>query len=364
LVTEFVTRSIFVLVLMCGDLALARAQATKALDQASAAGVPTLEIVPQLLLGFADLLGGRWDDGMTRSFDVLELAQRIGNVRHTALGLALQGLLLARRGRFDDAAARVTQARADFGHWPDVDRRVFGMLDQVAVEVALGRNAAAEAVRLARELAGHRPVLLPLALAALGDAALDAGDVATARSAADRLAALGDDVPYPAALALRLRGRITRDPALLDGAAGWLAALGMVYDEVVTRLDRAELLAELVAGVPDAMLVVELGRCVEVLDELGARPQADRARQLLRGLGERPAPRPVQDQPSQLSDREEQVARLVAQGLSNAVVAERLFISKRTVTTHLQNIYGRLGLNSRTALTRYVLERLPASRNT
>jgi DNA-binding CsgD family transcriptional regulator len=360
LVTEFVTRSIFVLVLMCGDLALARAQATKALDQARAVGVPTLEIVPLLFLGFADLLGGRWDDGMTRSFDVLELAQRVGNARHTALGLALQGLLLARRSRFDDAEARVTQALADFGHWPDVDRRVFSVLDLVAVEVALGRNAAAEAVRLARELAGHRPVLLPLVLAALGDAALDAGDVATARSAAARLEAVGDDVPYPAALALRMRGRITRDPALLDAAADRLAALGMGYDEVVTRLDRAELLA----GVPDAALVAELGRCVEVLDELGARPQADRARQLLRGFGERPAPRPVRDQPSQLSDREEQVARLVAQGLSNAAVAERLFISKRTVTTHLQNIYGRLGLNSRTALTRYVLERLPAPRNT
>lgn len=356
LVTELVTRPVFVLVLMGGDLALARAQATKALDQARAAGVPTLEIVPLLLLGFADLLGGRWDDGMTRSFDVLELAQRVGIVRHAALGLALQGLLLARRGRFDDAEGRVTEARVSFGHWPDVDRRVFGVLDQVAVEVALGRNAAAEAARLARELAGHRPVLLPLALAALGDAALGAGDVPTARSAADRLEALGDDARYPAALALRLRGRITRDPALLDAAAGRLAALAMVYDEVVTRLDRAELLA----GAPDATLVAQLGRCVEVLDELGARPQADRARQLLRGLGERPAPRPVQDRPSGLSDREEQVARLVAQGLTNAAVAERLFISKRTVTTHLQNIYGRLGLNSRSALTRYVLERLPA----
>jgi DNA-binding CsgD family transcriptional regulator len=360
LVTERVSRPVFVLLLMGGDLALARAQATKALDQARAVGVPTLEIIPQLLLGMADLLGGRWDDGMARSFDALELAQRVGNVRHAALWLALQGLLLARRGRFDDAAARVTEARVHFGHWPDVDRRVFGVLDQVAVEVALARNDVAEAARLARELAGHRPVLLPLALATLGDAALRAGDVPTARSAAGRLEALGGDALYPAALALRLRGRITRDLALLDAAAGRLATLGMVYDEVVTRLDRAELLT----GVPDATLVAELGQCVEVLDELGARPQADRARQMLRKLGERPAPRPDRDRPSELSDREEEVARLVARGLSNAAVAERLFISKRTVTTHLQNIYGRLGLNSRTALTRYVLERLPAPRNT
>lgn len=360
LVTELVTRPVFVLVLMSGDLALARAHATKALDQARAVGVPTLEIVPRLLLGYGDLLGGRWDDSMARSFDVVELAQRVGVARDAALGLALQGLLLTRRGRFDDAESRVAQARALFGHWSDIDRRVFSTLDQVAVEVALGRDGAAVAVRLARELAAGRPALLPVALATLGDAALAADDLATARQAADRLEAFGDDVRYPAALAMRLRGKLSSDPALLAAAADRLATLGMVYDEMVTRVDRADLLAD----ASDPMLVTELGRCVDVLDSLGARPQADRTRQLLRRLGERPTPGPALHQPSELSDREEQVARLVAQGLSNAAVAERLFISKRTVTTHLQNIYGRLGLRSRSALTRYVLEQLPAPRDT
>ena len=57
-----------------------------------------------------------------------------------------------------------------------------------------------------------------------------------------------------------------------------------------------------------------------------------------------------------LSGREEEVARLVAQGLSNAEVGERLFISSRTVSTHLQHIYRRLELPSRAALIRYVLD--------
>ncbi|WP_410670100.1 helix-turn-helix transcriptional regulator [Amycolatopsis sp. cmx-4-68] len=359
LMTELATRSVFMLLLNGGDLALARAHAARALDGARAAGVPTLEVVPQLLLGFADLFGGRWDEAMARSFDVLELAQRVGMVRGAAFGLALQAMLLARRGRFDDATSRVAEARTHYGHWPDVDRRIFSFLDQVTVEIILGRDGAPAAVGAAAELVAGRPVLLPVALATLGHAALGANDVVTARRAADRLEALGDEVRYPAALALWLRGRITRDPALLDAAVDRLVTAGMVYDEVVARLDRAELLT----ARPDhgTELAADLTRCVEVLDRLGARPQADRARQLLRRLGQRPAPRPTRGRPSELSEREEQVARLVAQGLSNVEVAERLFISKRTVTTHLQNIYGRLGLGSRTALTRYVLERLPGN---
>jgi len=51
----------------------------------------------------------------------------------------------------------------------------------------------------------------------------------------------------------------------------------------------------------------------------------------------------------------------VAQGLSNAEVAERLFISSRTVATHLHHIYRRLELPSRTALVRYVLEESPTT---
>ena len=55
-----------------------------------------------------------------------------------------------------------------------------------------------------------------------------------------------------------------------------------------------------------------------------------------------------------LSERETQVADLVAQGLSNAEVAARLFVSPRTVTTHLERIYRRLGISSRAELTSIV----------
>jgi DNA-binding NarL/FixJ family response regulator len=57
-----------------------------------------------------------------------------------------------------------------------------------------------------------------------------------------------------------------------------------------------------------------------------------------------------------LSPREIQVLQLVATGLSDAQVAAKLVVSPRTVSTHLQSIYGKLGVNSRAAATRFAVE--------
>src|SRR5262249_42944229 len=60
--------------------------------------------------------------------------------------------------------------------------------------------------------------------------------------------------------------------------------------------------------------------------------------------------------PAGLTAREVEVLRLVAQGLSDAQVAEQLVISPRTVNWHLTTIYSKLGVSSRSAATRYALE--------
>lgn len=60
--------------------------------------------------------------------------------------------------------------------------------------------------------------------------------------------------------------------------------------------------------------------------------------------------------PAGLSAREVEVLRLVAQGMSDAEVAEQLIVSPRTVTTHLTSIYNKLGVNSRAAATRFAVE--------
>ena len=57
--------------------------------------------------------------------------------------------------------------------------------------------------------------------------------------------------------------------------------------------------------------------------------------------------------PAGLTSREVEVLRLVAQGLTNDEVAERLIISPRTVAKHLEAIYGKLAVTSRTAAARF-----------
>ena len=62
------------------------------------------------------------------------------------------------------------------------------------------------------------------------------------------------------------------------------------------------------------------------------------------------------EHPAGLSPREVEVLRLVAEGLTNAQVAQRLFLSPRTVQRHLNSIYHKLGVSSRTVATRFALE--------
>lgn len=72
-----------------------------------------------------------------------------------------------------------------------------------------------------------------------------------------------------------------------------------------------------------------------------------------------PGAAPDADEPGapRLTDRETEVLRLVAKGLSYKQIAERLVISHRTVQNHVQNTLGKLQLHNRVELVRYAIER-------
>ena len=75
-------------------------------------------------------------------------------------------------------------------------------------------------------------------------------------------------------------------------------------------------------------------------------------------LEKEPAPDPAVPEPylAGLSAREAEVLRLVATGLTNVEVAEKLFLSSRTVDWHLSSIYRKLGLHSRVEATRFAAQ--------
>jgi DNA-binding NarL/FixJ family response regulator len=82
---------------------------------------------------------------------------------------------------------------------------------------------------------------------------------------------------------------------------------------------------------------------------LGARRWSERARQELRATGERIGPRTA-DARDRLTAQELQIAQLAAAGLSNREIGERLFLSHRTIGSHLYRIFPKLGITARAQL--------------
>ncbi|MGI8554013.1 MAG: response regulator transcription factor [Dehalococcoidia bacterium] len=127
----------------------------------------------------------------------------------------------------------------------------------------------------------------------------------------------------------------------------------MPFEVARTRLQWSTVAAG--ADPPEAAIPAH--ESLTVFERLGARLYVERTRRLLRELGVRVLPlKRRQAATGGLSARELDVARLVADDLTTPEIAARLVLSPRTVSAHLDRVYSRLGVNTRTALARYVVE--------
>ena len=88
---------------------------------------------------------------------------------------------------------------------------------------------------------------------------------------------------------------------------------------------------------------------INLFDALGATRWSERARQELRATGEKIGPR-TPDARDRLTAQELQIAQLAAAGLSNREIGERLFLSHRTIGSHLYRIFPKLGITARSQL--------------
>jgi DNA-binding CsgD family transcriptional regulator len=96
--------------------------------------------------------------------------------------------------------------------------------------------------------------------------------------------------------------------------------------------------------------------CEALGDREGARMERTAAHVALESLGSgagNPIPRPL---PGGLSPREAEVLALVARGGTNRAIAEQLFVSEKTVTSHLTHVFSKLGVSSRAAATAFAYE--------
>jgi DNA-binding CsgD family transcriptional regulator len=293
--------------------------------------------------------------------------------RGAATGLSVRALVHSRRGKFTEALACLRDARSVYGAGFGSDQHLLGITDVCEAMARLGRGDVQSALRVAGSVIPSGLAVAAFCLSVLGESQVASGDLAGARQTAAALARHGPGAPYPAAssewingLAAKAAGEVHAASAAFGLAADGFTALALPYEAAISRLDWAELVAAGTAAEDErARAASHVAKDLAVLERLGARPAADRARQLLRQLGGRPVAASRARPSGQLSARETEIAQLVAEGLSNPEIAERLFISQRTVTTHLQRIYQRLGVGSRTGLTRYVVEQLsPTLRNT
>ncbi|QQQ78498.1 AAA family ATPase [Saccharothrix sp. 6-C] len=137
------------------------------------------------------------------------------------------------------------------------------------------------------------------------------------------------------------------EPWLLEDARRAADELGLRYYSAV--LSERIALAALERGDDDA--VVALGEVAARFDSLGASRDAARCRHLVRGAGvATPSRRGRRGYGNALSPREQDVARLLAQGRTNREIADVLFLSPRTVEQHVARVLRKLGVASRAEL--------------
>jgi LuxR family maltose regulon positive regulatory protein len=265
----------------------------------------------------------------------------------TAEGQARLGQLRRLQGRLDEAAALFDLA----GH------HFIASLGRAALAIDRGDpgRAAELAERYLRQLSRSNRTDRASGLELLVRASLGTGALECARTALAELESIAGDA---ATAPLRASASL---------AAGWLAgaegkhdvarrhfedaidlfhASGAPYEMACARIELARALGEL--GQP-AAACDELQRAMTVLAGMNAAHDLSRARRLESQLSQHPPKQGSLARAGGLSRRELEVVRLIAAGLGNQAIAERLGISEHTVHRHVANILNRLDVPTRSA---------------
>jgi DNA-binding CsgD family transcriptional regulator len=270
----------------------------------------------QVVLGMERFLAGEWDDALAELQAALDLTEETGERHSTVVTHSVASLIALHRGELRRAGEAAAMAERELAgsdprfrtHWAYWARALL-LEAEGATREALATLAGCWDLCRRSGFAIQYPVLG----ADLVRLALAAGERARAGRVADAVAevASGNDVPSLNGAALRCRGLVEDDPKALEAA--------------VDTYRRAPRPLELALAAEDtAAALARRGRSGK-----RRRPQ----------LGW-----------ESLTRTERQVVDLVVEGLSNPQIGERLYVSPRTVQTHVAHVFAKLGISSRAQL--------------
>ena len=304
-------------------------------------------------LGFAAggiaFAAGDWDDAVAELDSALERAEETGT-GWVSLPVGFRSYIDAHRGRTGQARARLESFRhrglpLQFGH----DRPGWAELAVLEAEGATG-----EAGTLARTLwstARDHPG------PGTADLAPDVTRVALAGMDRRLAGQLGGDVQAlcPPQVARLVHGMLGADPDAIEDAAAELARAGRLTAEAFAREELA--CAAAAAGDRDRATAA-LDAALAGYQRIGVVPDRDRALRRARALGIRRGSREAHRNASfgwdSLTATETRIAELVRDGMTNREIGTRLFVSPRTVQTHVSHILQKTGLRSRVEIARFV----------
>lgn len=292
---------------------------------------------------------GDLDGALAHTLAGQRLAARASQQIQARIAIAL-ALVHAYRGELA-AARRLLEehSRRYSGMWDARAALTWGLLleaeDSLAEALASFQRAAA---------ASDDPVSV-WGLAGVARTAVAIGEVAVAREGLTQLGQLAARWPF--------------SHWHCAASRAWLAAAEGRTADAIADFDAAadactEALPATRLRLQAARLAHDRERVTAVIGEfehMGARREADRGRAMARELGIRPGRRHTRT--GLLSDREQEVAQLVAAGRTNAEIGAALYISTRTVERHVGNILAKLGFRSRVQIAAEAAAgRLPGTR--
>jgi predicted ATPase/class 3 adenylate cyclase/DNA-binding CsgD family transcriptional regulator len=370
------------------DTRRAIAYARASLEVCDAHGLDPTAAQALGLLGVSSWDTGQLSGAIAAIDEAIDRAGRCGAVFADLRARVVRGPLLAHLGRLSDALAAADDLER--ASREAASPLYAGIPECVRGLVALGEGRSNDARQLLTDAASRKPLagVRGFILTRLAEAQLAAGDRAEAeQTAAEAIeTALVSDQVFARCVLARLR-RAAGEPVTAEAVAHDVLSRATAMDLKIVTVEALEVLAGIATDVQRHEEAVRLfGAAAQLRDTTGYRycvnerqsdlatlraglgdEEFDRlfteARALSiddavayarRGRGERKRPSAGWES---LTPVETQVVALVKRGLSNAEIGQRLFISPRTVQSHLTHVFAKLGVASRTDLAAQAVKR-------